>query len=69
MTVQPTVLTATAGNVIASLSDGREIAVFVSLDDDGAVHADVARPFSSESQPTHCPEARIAHMFDLAPNR
>jgi hypothetical protein len=45
----------TAGNVIASLSDGREVAVFVSIDDDGAVSAGAPRPFAPQSQPTPLP--------------
>ncbi len=45
----------TAGNVIASLSDGREVAVFVSIDDDGVVNADAPRPFAPQSQPTPLP--------------
>lgn len=45
----------TAGNVIASLGDGREVAAFVSIDDAGAVTADGPRPFTPESRPTTLP--------------
>jgi hypothetical protein len=45
----------TAGNVIATLGGGREIAVFVGIDDAGAVRADAPRGFTSEPQPTILP--------------
>lgn len=45
----------TAGNVIATSSDGREIAVFVSIDGDGVVRAGGPRPFSGEVRPTPLP--------------
>lgn len=45
----------TAGNVIATVGDGREVAVFVGIDDAGAVRADAPRAFTSEPQPTILP--------------
>jgi hypothetical protein len=42
----------TAGNVIAELADGREIAVFVSVDPTGAVRADAARPYTPTLRPS-----------------
>jgi hypothetical protein len=45
----------TAGNVIASLGDGREVAVFVSGNDAGQVVAEAPRPFTPESEPTPLP--------------
>lgn len=44
-----------AGNVIASLGDGREVAVFVSINDAGQVDAEGPRPFTAESEPTPLP--------------
>jgi hypothetical protein len=45
----------TAGNVIATLGDGREVAVFVRINDAGEVRADAPRAFMSEPQPTILP--------------
>jgi len=45
----------TAGNVIAQLVDGRELAMFVSIDEDGAIRVQPARPFTPESQPSQVP--------------
>ena len=49
------VLFGTAGNVIATLGDGREVAVFVGIDDAGTVRTDAPRAFTSEPQPTILP--------------
>ena len=45
----------TAGNVIATLGNGREVAVFVSVDDDGTLRADEPRAFVGEERPTPLP--------------
>lgn len=42
---------AAAGNVIATLSDGREVAVFVSIGQDGIVRAEPPRELTPEPQP------------------
>ena len=44
----------TAGSVIASLGNGSEVAVFVSIADDGSVQTEGPMPFV-ESQPTPLP--------------
>jgi hypothetical protein len=43
------------GNVIASLSDGTELGVFVSIDPEGIVRAEEPRSLDLESQPTPLP--------------
>ena len=43
------------GNVIATLSDGTELAVFVSVDPEGNVRAEEPRSLDLESQPTPLP--------------
>jgi hypothetical protein len=45
----------TAGNVIATLGDGREVAIFVSVDDEGSLHAEEPRAFVGEERPTPLP--------------
>jgi hypothetical protein len=43
------------GNVIATLSDGTELGVFVSVDPEGNVRAEEPRSLHLESQPTPLP--------------
>ena len=45
----------TAGNVIAQFVDGRELAMFVSIDEDGAIRVQPPRPFVPEAQPSQVP--------------
>jgi len=43
------------GNVIATLSDGTELGVFVGVDSEGTVQAEEPRSLDLESQPTPLP--------------
>jgi len=45
----------TAGNVIAQFVDGRELAMFVTIDEDEAVRVQAPRPITPESQPSQVP--------------